>query len=182
MINTMDISAKGVELIRVFESFRSNPYLCPAGKETVGYGHVIRISDEFTYPMDEHTAELVLREDCKIAENAINISVASDIVLEQYQFDALVCYVFNIGVSAFKNESTVLTMVNEGRHIDALDWFRKWNKITVGGVKKVSFGLVVRRELEVQMYSGELENAIMEDLGLIKDKTRQEMMKGKDNE
>ena len=34
----MIISNEGIELIKSFEGFRSNPYLCSAGVPTIGYG------------------------------------------------------------------------------------------------------------------------------------------------
>lgn len=37
----MKISQKGLDLIKEFEGFRGSPYRCPAGKLTIGYGHVI---------------------------------------------------------------------------------------------------------------------------------------------
>ena len=42
----MNISQKGIELIKKFEGFSNTPYRCPAGKMTIGYGHVIQAERE----------------------------------------------------------------------------------------------------------------------------------------
>jgi len=34
----MTISGKGLDIIKRFEKFESKPYVCPAGKNTIGYG------------------------------------------------------------------------------------------------------------------------------------------------
>lgn len=49
-------------IIKPFETFFPNPYICPAGKRTVGYGHVIR-GGEPPYPWTEpQAAEILLNE------------------------------------------------------------------------------------------------------------------------
>lgn len=37
----MKTSQKGIELIKRYEGFRAEAYLCPAGIWTIGYGHTL---------------------------------------------------------------------------------------------------------------------------------------------
>jgi lysozyme len=139
----MKISDKGLNLIKHFESFQPKPYLCPAGKLTIGYGHVITNGEKFT-EIDERRATEILSFDCNVAEAAINpISER----LNQNQFDALVCFAFNIGNRAFLT-STLRKMIVVGLVTEAADQFDKW----VHANGKVLKGLVKRRSAEKELY------------------------------
>ena len=139
----MKISEKGLDLIKRFESFQPKPYICPAGKNTIGYGHVIGSGEKFTV-IDEKKALEILAFDCKVAEYAINTIESK---LNQNQFDALVCFAFNIGNRAFLT-STMRKLIFTG-HIDAAaNEFDKW----VHGGGKVLKGLVLRREAEKELF------------------------------
>ena len=37
----MKVSSKAIEKIKAFEGFEPKRYICPAGKATIGYGHVL---------------------------------------------------------------------------------------------------------------------------------------------
>ena len=50
----MKTSEKGIDLLKVLEEgkgFSSKSYLCPAGKRTIGYGHVILPDDNIIEPI-----------------------------------------------------------------------------------------------------------------------------------
>ena len=64
-----------------------------------------------------------LGRDLKASEDAINTVVYP---LSQNQFDALVSFVFNVGVTAF-NKSTMKKLINLGKIADAAAEFDKWN-------------------------------------------------------
>ena len=55
------ISDRLVEFIKTFEGFSSAVYLCPAGKKTIGYGHVTNDVSDVT--ITESSAEFLLRSD-----------------------------------------------------------------------------------------------------------------------
>ncbi len=63
---------QGLTLIKRFEGFRANIYICPARWPTIGYGHVVREGEgeRFTDGIDERTAEDLLRRDVEVAEMA----------------------------------------------------------------------------------------------------------------
>lgn len=70
--------------------------------------------------------------------------------LTQNQFDALLMLVYNIGESAF-HESTLLQLLNQGRHDLVPDQMRRW----VYADGKVIKALVKRRESEAALWFGD---------------------------
>lgn len=118
----MRIGEKGLALIKEFESFVSFPYTCPAGKLTIGYGHVVLQDEEFTKITPEEGEKLLIN-DCAIAENCINKLVKVE--LNQNQFDALVSFVFNVGRENFF-ASTLLKQLNKKDYNEAAEQFTRW--------------------------------------------------------
>ncbi len=53
------VTDEGLALIKQFEGFQSEIYICPGGWPTIGYGHVVRENeqDRFVDGIDEATAE-----------------------------------------------------------------------------------------------------------------------------
>ena len=153
------LSQWGLDLLKQSEAFRAEAYLCPAGRPTIGYGHVIKASERFLRPLTETEAEALLRGDCEIAEVYINATAAGKgslnggYTLSQNQFDALVLLVFNIGITAFR-ASTLLRCLQNGDKAGAAAQFLVWNKITVNGKKQICKGLVNRRQAEMRMFQG----------------------------
>lgn len=139
----MKISQDGLNLIKEFEGFRADAYLCPAGVWTIGYGHTGGVAEWQSVTKQE--AEEYLKSDVAFAEDVINEYV--EVELTQHQFDALVCFVFNIGANAFR-ESTLLRLLNQGDSEGAAEQFLRWNK--AGG--KVLAGLTRRREAERELF------------------------------
>jgi lysozyme len=137
----------GKKLIKDFEGFRASAYICPAGVPTIGYG-TTRINGRpvkagLKITTDE--ANQFLEEDLKVFEDVVNNSVSIEIT--QNQFDALVCFVYNVGSGNFK-KSTLLKLVNSGDLSEAADQFLRWNK--AGG--KVLSGLTRRRKAERELF------------------------------
>lgn len=142
----MKISALGLEIIKQYEGFSANTYFCPAGKLTIGYGHVIVAGEKFPAGgIDDKIAESLLKQDVAIAQRAINCLVS--VQLLQNQFDALVSLVYNVGTKAFE-KSKLLRLLNENKPELAADEFSKW--IFVGGV--VQNGLIRRRAAEKELF------------------------------
>lgn len=143
----MHVSEQGISLIKKFEGFSAESYICPAGKPTIGYGHVIQPDESFLENISEVTAEMILKQDIEMAEKAINILVKPP--LKQHEYDALVSFVFNIGIKAFEN-STILRLINILDHNGASKQFGRW--VYAGG-KKLG-GLINRRNAESAMFMG----------------------------
>lgn len=144
MSNFRTINTEGLNLIKKFESFSDKPYLCPAGKLTIGYGHVVLPNEKFT-TITEKQAEDILLKDVSFAVNKVNELVTADI--NANQFSALVSLVFNIGGGAFC-ASTLLKTVNSANHLEAPSEFIKW-KMSSGSPLK---GLLLRRLAEATLY------------------------------
>jgi lysozyme len=113
-----------LKLIADFESFSAMPYP-DAGGESVGFGHFILPTDNFTFPMSKNDAYALLDIDATTAARAIKNFVV--VPLTQNQYDALVSLTYNIGVGAFK-ESTLLKKLNAGDYAGAAAQFSVWRK------------------------------------------------------
>jgi lysozyme len=141
----MKTSAGGIALIKQWEGLKLEAYLCPAGVWTIGYGHTGKAAREGSRIIPAH-AELLLKQDLRKFEAAINEAV--EVPLEQHQFDALVSLVYNIGIGAFQ-KSTLLRVLNAGNYDAVPEQFMRWNKAG----KRVLAGLVNRRAAEVGLWA-----------------------------
>ncbi len=144
----MKTGKEGKNLIKKFEGFRAKAYLCPANVMTIGFG-TTRINGnpvpkDLTITVDE--ADAFLEADLKMFEDAVNTFVKVSIT--QNQFDALVSFVYNVGVGNFKN-STLLKMLNSLDFKGAADQFLRWNK----AAGKVLKGLETRRAAERELFN-----------------------------
>lgn len=68
---------------------------------------------------------------------------------------ALYSFSFNVGTNAMRN-STVIRRINRGDIRGGCEALSMWNKISVGGKKVVSKGLVNRRNAEIKLCVSEL--------------------------
>lgn len=138
------ITDEFVSKVAEFEGLRTLAYKCPGGVWTIGYGHTggVKPGQRCT----RRQAEAWLREDLAVAAGEVD---ALGLDLAQGQAEALVDFVFNLGIGALKR-STLLKFIREGyatEHIQAE--FRRW--VYAGG--EVQKGLVKRREWEAQRYA-----------------------------
>jgi len=140
----MNISSNGIKLIKAFEGFRAEAYLCPAGILTVGYGHTQSVSPGQV--ITENEACSLLQKDLKEIELTVTRNVR--VSLNQSQFDALVSFVFNVGAGNF-SRSTLLKQLNTGDYAGAAGQFLRWNKAS-GNVLP---GLARRRLAEKNMFT-----------------------------
>jgi len=139
----MKISKAGLDLIKQYEGLKLTAYRCSAGVLTIGYGHThgVKTGDVIT----AQQADEYLREDVQIAELNVNTNVKTP--LTQNQFDALVSFVFNVGVGNFV-KSTLLKKLNTGNYSGAADELLKW--VNAGG--KPLDGLRKRRTAERELF------------------------------
>jgi lysozyme len=133
------------------------PYFCSAGACTIGYGHVIRKGETFSYPMTRATANDLLdsdldRFDDEVKALLLKLGVKT---LTQGQYDALVSMAFNLGTGVRDNkkgdfaDSDLINFVAQGRMIMAAAQFPLWK--FAGG--KVLPGLVRRRQCERHLFT-----------------------------
>lgn len=139
----MELSAKGLALIKEFEGYRSTAYLCPARVWTIGYGTtegVVR-----GQKVTKAEAERLLRRDLIKFQKAVGNAVK--VPLTQGQYDALVSFTYNCGIGALQ-KSTLLKLLNQKRYDAACRQFDRWTK----GGGKVLPGLVRRRAAEAALF------------------------------
>lgn len=150
----MNVSQRGIDLIKRYEGLVTHSYFCPAGYLTIGYGHVkgVKKGDVVT----EAQAENLLKQDLKLFESNLNYSIENDgIQLNQNQFDACISFIFNLGFSAFIF-STLYKKLKAGDYAGAGDEFLKWVYITKTvnneRVKIRLKGLETRRNAERDLF------------------------------
>lgn len=146
----MKISDKGLRFIRREEGERLTAYADIVGVWTIGVGHTGVVDGKpvtkgMTITTDK-SQELLINDLAKF-ENAINQLVK--VPLKQYEFDALVSLVFNIGVGAF-SRSTLLRKLNANDFKGASEQFLVWKN---AGGRPVQ-GLLNRRKREKDMFNG----------------------------
>jgi lysozyme len=141
----MKISQEGIALIKKFEGCELESYQDSVGVWTIGYGHTKDVKDGDKINQEE--AEYLLIEEMPEYEGYINDLVK--IPLEQCEFDALCSWVYNLGPTNLQ-ESTLLRVLNEGKHNEVPTQIKRWNK--AGG--QVLEGLVRRREAEALLFQG----------------------------
>ena len=144
------IGSKGLEMIKSFEGLKLNPYLCSAGVPTIGYG-TTRYPNSVRVTMNDRQitkeqADVFLKHDIRQFELAVD-ALCTD-RLTQNQFDALVCFAYNLGATNLRN-STLRIKVNANPNDPTIrNEFMKWNK--AGGL--AIRGLTRRRQAEADLY------------------------------
>lgn len=132
----MKISSKCTAIVKEFEGFRKDAYLCPAGVWTYGYGSTtgVKKGDCISSADAEKLLEKELNDFASKVERLLKVRV------NQNQFDALVSFAYNVGIGALSS-STLLRYLNAGNYKAAADQFPRWNK----SKGKVLAGLTHRR-------------------------------------
>lgn len=132
-------------LIKEFEGFRSEAYLCPANIPTIGYGRTKGVTLGMRVTREE--AERDLLEDI-LSERLPVIQKLCTTPLSVNETNALVSFVYNIGAGAFE-KSTLLRLLNSGapRAVVA-EQFDRWTRVK----GKILRGLVRRREQEKRLF------------------------------
>ena len=142
----MHISQEGIALIKKFEGCKLEAYLCPAQKWTIAYGRIKDVKEGDTCTQEQ--AEAWLEEELIEYEDYVKKLVT--VSLEQNQFDALVCWTYNLGPTNLK-DSTMLKLLNAGDYHTVPNQMKRWNKSN----GEVLEGLVRRREAEALLFEGE---------------------------
>ena len=142
----MNISDEGLGLIKKFEGLRLDVYDDVAGKPTIGYGHLIKPGETFDRITEDQADSLLLADvqtTVKCVTNLVRTAVS------QNEFDALVCFAYNLGCRALQN-STLLRLINVGDMEGAAEQFLRWDM--AGGMPVQ--GLTNRRIAERAIFLG----------------------------
>lgn len=145
----MQINAQGLAIIKHYEGFKSDPYVCPAGYWTIGYGsirdkHRRRVHAD-TDSISTIEGEMLLLLELDEVERYVKALV--NVELTENQFSALCSFVFNVGSGRFK-ASTLRAKLNRGDYEGASEQFKWWRK----GGGRILKGLVLRRQAETDLF------------------------------
>ena len=148
----MNISERGLNLIKSYEGCRLTAYRCPANVLTIGWGNTKNVYEGMSITQDE--ADRLLVEDVQVYANAVD-RYNSRFNFNQNQFDSLTSFAYNCGIGSL---DAVMSCCNTKQEI--AEECKLYNK--GGGV--VLAGLVRRREEEYQLFmSGEYVDATSND-------------------
>tara|TARA_E500000331_G_scaffold111324_2_gene108464 strand:+ start:17927 stop:18658 length:732 start_codon:yes stop_codon:yes gene_type:complete len=149
------ISPNGEQLIKSFEGLAKvgddglvRSYRCAAGRWTIGWGHCKGVRSGMA--VTEAECEEFFREDVSVFEHAVRRHI--QVPLTQFQFDALVSLVFNIGEGNFSS-STLKKVLNKGLYDEVPEQILRWNKATIDGTLQTLRGLTRRRAAEAALFS-----------------------------
>ena len=142
----MQLSKTGIELLKHFEGCELKAYQDSVGVWTIGYGHTKGIYEGLEITQSE--AEKMLQDELPEYEGYITDKVVP--MLQQHEYDALVCWVYNLGPTNLSS-STLLKRLNAGEFKDVPFQMKRRDK--AGG--QPLLGLTRRRNAEALLFKGE---------------------------
>lgn len=95
-----------LDYIKKNEGLRLKPYVCPAGKLTIGYGH------NLDNPISEEVAELILIDDLHVVLMDL-VSIFPNNIFSVNRYVALLDLMFNLGKSRFLTFKKMIRAINE---------------------------------------------------------------------
>lgn len=152
----MKTSMLGRAFIRACEGCRLRAYRDSVGVLTIGVGHTSAAGQpvvDANLVITNDEADQILSNDLRSVEHDIERMVTAP--LKQDQFDAIVSWVFNLGIGNLA-KSTLLKKLNVQDYSGAADEFLKWDR--AGG--RVLSGLVKRRKAERLLFLGRADEAL----------------------
>jgi len=151
-----------LSIIKYFEGLMNKPYLCPANKWTIGYGHVIIINGKMANGV-EYTLESLPGEYKYISDEQAYTLLVDDVTpyirkvnrlinrkLNINQLCALISFSYNCGINAFRI-SSLRKYINTNNTLDDIiikSYFNRWKY--AGGV--ILKGLEKRRDTEAKLF------------------------------
>lgn len=146
--NRYQISETGINFIKTLEGF--TPYAVLDNTQySIGYGTAC---GKYEYPngISQSTADYLLRNSLVDKEKKLNdFLVSNNIPLGQEQYDALISFTYNVGISWLK-DSRLATLLKEGNFgpSDFASAMGVWCHVG----KSISNGLLLRRVRETQLF------------------------------
>ena len=159
----MIASPNAYSLIKQFEGLRLEAYVCAAGKISIGWGHTKGVEKFDT--INEAQAVTFLREDIASFESQLLRALNADAIeIKQCEFDALICFAFNLGSTNLVN-STLWHKLKAGDTAGASKQFTSWiyakRTIKINGknytINEPLRGLCARRLSEQSLFDGDLK-------------------------
>lgn len=181
----MKASEKIKTFIKSKEGFSLNPYLCPAGIYTVGWGHTGNVVPTKHYTKDE--CRILFEQDVKEREIMLNKHLENlGVSYQQHEFDAVFSFMWNLGIGTLVNDRFCYCLnlcrkqgvfkfseyenFKQAQFVDS-----KYKNMDINGVRfhfrkyisangKALAGLYIRRSQEAMIFNGcwdEIENEEM---------------------
>jgi len=148
----VNVSERGIRLIKHHEGVRNRPYRCPAGLWTVGVGHLIGDGKSLPKSWDrlftKEEIDGILKRDLRRFELGVH-KMLPNMFLRQHEFDALVSFCFNLGLGCFQR-STIRQALLRGDKKAAMESLLKYCR--AGG--RILRGLQIRRMDEKALFEG----------------------------
>lgn len=139
----MQISERGLDLIKRFEGLKLQAYRDSVGIWTIGYGHTKDVKAGQTCTFDE--AVQFLKDDLVDAQNAVAFYVR--VPLTQSMHDALTSMAFNLGTSFLRN-SQLVDKLNAKHYLNVPEQMLRW----INAAKQPLLGLARRRAAESVLF------------------------------
>lgn len=140
-----EIPKTAIDLIKRFEGFSADKYICPAGYETFGYGSLCSHYPNIIFPITKDEAENCLKQD--LNRFAISVCKLIKVPINDNQYSALLDFTYNLG-SGTLQRSTLRAKLNRGEYDSAANEFMRY----IYGGGRILPGLLKRRQAEYDLF------------------------------
>lgn len=137
-----------LELVRRWEGLRLRPYLCPAGRATIGYGSTVypdgRRVTLTDHPIDRETADAIARHD--LSQRLSVVLTLCPGIDTGPRLGAILDFSYNLGLANLR-ASTLRRRINAGQWEDVPAQIMRWR---FAGGRELR-GLMLRRADEARL-------------------------------
>lgn len=161
------IHTKFLAKVAKFEGFRSRPYMDSGGTWTIGFGNTKGVTPN-TPPISYNEALLLLAKELENIRLALN---SEPYALNSSQWDAIVDFCYNLGISAYKRSTLRKRIIEYSNLLDNCKYaeakkmldevkyeFQRWRFVTLpNGTKKELDGLFKRRFEEFELFASDTD-------------------------
>ncbi len=151
--------SKSIDLIKKWEGLKLKAYRCPAGLPTIGYGTryykdgvEVKMGDSITLAQAEDLLNFRILQIAEFIHNDLK-----EVELNDNQRNALISFIFNIGIERFKRNTTIRKLLKDGNVEGAAKQFVRWNKVKGVPVR----GLTLRRIEETELFNSTTNEQII---------------------
>lgn len=139
------VSKTGVTLIKGYEGYVGHPYQDSVGVWTIGYGHTEGVTAHSAHLTETQASELLAKD---LDESYAPAVTGTGVKLTQHEFDALVSFVYNLGVGMMAAGAHVGHLLRFGTKRQVADSLLRYDH--AGNVRLL--GLTRRREAERALF------------------------------
>ena len=144
-MNNLKVSQNGLHILEQLEGERLTAYKDSAGVPTIGTGHTgkdVYLGEVITQAENDE----LLNRDTQRFDVYINHRILR--TLTQNQFDALLCFTYNVG---FISDNLKILVENDDTTA-VVAKMKEYHFITINNVKESCQGLINRRIIETNLY------------------------------